>query len=87
MAKLKLASIPDDKPVRVTIELPAAALRDLAAYAEVIGRESGKPAPEPAKLIVPMVQRFMSTDRVFAKLRREAKDQPSGAPVETAKSG
>jgi hypothetical protein len=70
MAKLKLTNIMDDKPVKVTIELPATAYRDLAAYAEAISRESGQTPPEPVKLIVPMIQRFMATDRVFAKLRR-----------------
>ena len=31
MAKLKLGAIPDDKPVKLTIELPAAVHRDLIA--------------------------------------------------------
>lgn len=69
MAKLKLGTIPDDKPVRLTIELPAAIHRDLAAYAEALGRETGQRAVEPAKLIGPMLARFMATDRAFAKLR------------------
>ena len=71
MPKLKLTSIPDDKPVKITVELPAAVFRDLAAYAEAIGREGGQAAPEPAKLIAPMIQRFMATDRAFAKARRD----------------
>ena len=70
MPKLKLGSILDDKPVRLTIELPAALHRDLVAYAEALGRETGQAAVEPAKLIGPMLARFMATDRVFAKLRR-----------------
>ena len=36
MTKLKLSAIPDDKPVRVTIELPAAVHRDLATYADYL---------------------------------------------------
>jgi hypothetical protein len=70
MTKLKLSVVPDDKPVKLTVELPAALHRDLVAYAEVLGRESGQ-AVEPAKLIVPMLTRFMSTDRAFARQRRE----------------
>jgi hypothetical protein len=31
---------------------------------------SGQTVPEPAKLIAPMIQRFMATDREFAKVRR-----------------
>ena len=69
MAKLKLGPLEDDKPVRVTVELPATLHRDLTAYAEALGRESDR-AFEPAKLIAPMLQRFMATDRAFAKIRR-----------------
>jgi hypothetical protein len=72
MAKLKLGPIPDDKPVKVTIELPAALHRDLVAYAEAHGRETGQPASDPVKLIAPMLERFIATDRGFAKARRAA---------------
>ena len=67
MAKLKIAALPDDKPVKITLELPAAVHRDLIAYAEVLARESGHPVSDPAKLIAAMLARFMATDRVFAK--------------------
>ena len=70
MAKLKLDTIPDDRPVKLTIELPAAVHRDLVAYAEVLGQQTAQPASEPAKLIAPMLTRFMATDRAFATLRR-----------------
>ena len=69
MSKLKLNVIEDDKPVRLTIDLPAAVHRDLAFYAEAVG-QAGSKAVEPAKLIPPMLARFMATDRAFAKLRR-----------------
>jgi hypothetical protein len=72
MPKLKLGTILDDKPVRLTIELPAAIHRDLVAYADALGRETGQGAVEPAKLIGPMLARFMATDRAFAKTRRPA---------------
>ncbi|MBB4303156.1 hypothetical protein GGD81_002199 [Rhodobium orientis] len=68
--KLKLSAIPDDKPVKITAELPAEVHRDLVAYAEVMTQGSGKPAPDPARLIAPMLQRFMATDRAFARLRK-----------------
>ena len=57
MEKLKLSAVPDDKPVRLAVELPAAIHRDLIAYAEVLGRETGQ-AVEPAKLVAPMLARF-----------------------------
>lgn len=68
--KLKLSAVPDDKPVKLSIELPAEVHRDLVAYADVMARDSGGVAPEPVRLIAPMVQRFMATDRAFARLRK-----------------
>jgi hypothetical protein len=70
MAKLKLGAVADDKPVKVATELPATVHRDLVAYAEVLARETGRPVDEPAKLIAPMLARFMATDRAFAKARK-----------------
>lgn len=70
MAKLRLGVIADDKPVKISIDLPATVNRDLVAYAEVLGRETGQSVGEPTKLIVPMIERFMATDRAFAKARR-----------------
>ena len=70
MAKLKLGAITDDKPVKLTVELPAALHRDLVAYGQALARETGQGVVEPAKLVGPMLARFMATDRAFAKLRR-----------------
>lgn len=72
MAKLKLGPIANDKSVKVALSLPGTLHRDLVAYAEVLARETGEPAPDPVKLIVPMLERFIATDREFAKARREA---------------
>ena len=66
MAKLKLGAIADDRPIKLTLELPAAVHRDLIAYAEALGRETGQPTIEPTKLIAPMVARFIASDRAFA---------------------
>ena len=70
MTKLKLGAIIDEKPVKLTLELPANVHRDLLAYAEVLGREIGQPISDPSKLIAPMLVRFMATDRAFGKVRR-----------------
>ena len=70
MTKLKLGAIIDEKPVKLTVELPASVHRDLLAYAEVLARETAQGVVEPTKLIAPMLARFMATDRVFAKIRR-----------------
>jgi hypothetical protein len=36
MTKLKLGPLPDGKPVKLTVELPAQAHRDLMAYADYL---------------------------------------------------
>lgn len=72
MTKLKLGPLADDKPVKITVELPAALHRDLIAYAEVLGRETGRPPADPMRLIVPMLERFIATDRGFAKAQHSA---------------
>jgi hypothetical protein len=68
--KLKLGALADDKPVKLTVELPAQVHRDLVANAEVLASESGQ-AADAAKLVAPMLARFMAGDRAFAKARRE----------------
>lgn len=77
MAKLKLGALADNKPVKVTLELPAAIHRELVAYAEVLSRETGKPVADPTKLIPPMIERFMATDRGFTQARKGSKTSGS----------
>lgn len=77
MPKLKIAALPDDKPVKVAADLPASVHRDLVAYAEALARESGQRI-DPAKLIAPMLARFMATDRGFAKARRAGHSAGAG---------
>ena len=72
MTKLKIESIPDEKPVKVTVELPADVDKDLRAYAELIRVESGRPLSDPNRLIAPMLKRFMATDRAFRRFRRQS---------------
>lgn len=67
--KLKLATLLDDTPIKLTIELPAAVHRDLVAYGEALAQGGGR-IVEPAKLIPPMLARFMGADRAFARMRR-----------------
>jgi hypothetical protein len=52
-------------------ELPASVFRDLQTYADLLTKTTGTAAPiDPSKLIAPMLERFMATDRVFAKARK-----------------
>lgn len=78
MTRLRLSALDDDKPVRVTHELPPSVHRDLVAYAEILARESGQPIKDPVKLIAPMLVRFMATDRGFAKARRKRQSPKPG---------
>ncbi len=82
MTRLKLGPLVDETPVKLTFELPATVHRDLIAYADLLGRETGKTI-EPARLVAPMIARFMATDRGFATLRRapaKSSRSPSVAP-------
>lgn len=84
MIKLKLGPIAPDKPVRITLDLPAALHRDLLAYAEILARDTGQPPTSPARLIVSMLERFIATDRGFAKARRAAgpRQTPGANPLD-----
>ena len=81
---MKLGALADDKPVKLTIELPATVHRDLAAYAVALGHETGQPVNDPAKLIAPMLARFIASDRAFAKVKhfknRNSANAASAAP-------
>ena len=74
MAKLKLGPLADDKPVKVAVELPAQLHRDLSTYAQALAQEAGQPAVDPVRLNVPMLERFIASDRGFAKFRRQTAD-------------
>jgi hypothetical protein len=78
MAKLKLGAIIDEKPVKLTVEVPIGVHRDLLAYAEVLARETGQPISDPSKLTAPMLARFMATDRAFWKARRASQVTAEG---------
>ena len=70
MTRLKLADLADEKPVRLTLELSARLHRDLVAYALAVNGGDGKGAPTAERLIPPMLERFIATDRAFAKARK-----------------
>jgi hypothetical protein len=70
MTRLKLADLADEKPVRLTIELPSRLHRELTAYALAVNGGDTKGAPTIERLVPPMLDRFIATDRGFAKLRK-----------------
>lgn len=67
--RLKLGPIADDKPVKLVVELPAEVHRDLVAYGQALAEETGQ-AVEPARLVAPMLARFMQGDRGFSRGRK-----------------
>lgn len=75
MSKLKLGPIETDKPVRISIRLPAPVHRDLLTYAEALANESQQAVVEPVKLIPAMIEHFMATDRGFARLRKSSSNK------------
>ena len=70
MTRLKLEDLADEKPVRLTVEVSARLHRELLAYAAVLNGGDAKGAPTPERLIPPMINRFIATDRSYAKSRR-----------------
>lgn len=72
MTRLKLADLADEKPVRLTVEVSARLHRELLAYSAALNGGEAKGAPSPERLIPPMIERFIATDRSFAKGRRSA---------------
>jgi hypothetical protein len=74
VSKLRLGPVIEEKPVKLTLELPGSLLRELADYAGVHAKLTGLAAPLPAeKLIPPMIERFIASDREFSRLRRRAR--------------
>lgn len=72
MTKLRLGPIENDKPVRLTVEFPAAVHRDLVQYGRLLASESSQAEIAPARLIPPMLARFIAGDRGFRKQRATA---------------
>ncbi|GBQ91316.1 hypothetical protein AA23498_1148 [Acetobacter nitrogenifigens DSM 23921 = NBRC 105050] len=71
MTKLRITEIPDEKPVRVTLDLPADLHRDLVAYAALVS-QNGQHV-DPARLVPHMIRGFIASDRAFRKLRQGAR--------------
>jgi hypothetical protein len=74
MTRLRLSDINDGKPVRLTIEISARLHRRLVEYGIVLNGGETSNAPEPAALVGPMLERFIASDRAFARARRKRGD-------------
>ena len=69
MNKLKLRPLEDETPVKMTIDVPASTHRNLVAYAQAHATQTGGKA-EPVRLVVPMLDQFMASDRAFVRGRK-----------------
>lgn len=73
MTGLRLGPIPEEKPVKLTLELPGDLVRELAQYAAVHAKLTGLAEPLPPERIIPaMIGRFIASDREFSKQRRRS---------------
>ena len=70
MTRLKLEDIAGEKPIKLTIEIPARLHRDLVDYGLMLNGGRGDGAPGPADLVPPMLARFVAGDRAFRKQRQ-----------------
>lgn len=71
MTKLRLGAIPDDKPTKLSVELPGELMRMLIDYAAVHAEQQDLAKPlTPERLIPPMLERFMVSDRGFSRGKR-----------------
>ena len=70
MTRLKLSDLSDEKPVRLSIELPARLHRSLLAYAIAMNGGADKGTPACERLVPLMIERFIATDRTFARSRK-----------------
>jgi hypothetical protein len=83
MMKLKLGPIPDDKPVRLTIILSAELAALLRAYADAVGSGNSNPVTV-ERIVPPMLERFIRTDRAFMRTRRQVVDSTARSAQSTA---
>lgn len=73
MTKLRLGAIVEVKPVKLTVEISGALFRELTDYAAVHAKLTGLATPlPPERLIAPMIDRFIASDREFGKQRRRS---------------
>ena len=70
MPELKLARLPDRKPVKITINVSATLDKKLHSYAEAYRAAYGE-EEKVSELIPFILDQFLDGDRGFAKARRE----------------
>jgi hypothetical protein len=77
MSELKLARLPDRKPVKMSITVNPALSQKLGAYAEAYKKAYGDDE-EIQELIPYMLEQFLEGDRSFKGTRRRSKGAAEG---------
>ena len=81
MAKLRIGSLPDDRPVKRSITFTAALDALIRDYAAAIAAQDGLSEAPPVEKLVPIiVERFITSDRAF-------RSHPTRTPVVTPSQG
>ncbi|MFT9458170.1 MAG: DUF2274 domain-containing protein [Acetobacter orientalis] len=75
MNTLRITEISNEKPVRVTVEMPASVYRNLSSYAQAVNTIQGHEIT-PQQLICPMIEKFILSDRVFLRWLRKNRASP-----------
>jgi hypothetical protein len=70
MPALKLAKLPDRKPVKLQLEIMPDLDQALSDYADAYEKAYGS-REKPADLVPAMIWNFLESDRDFMKLRRQ----------------
>ena len=68
---LKLAKLPDRTPIKIALTVTPDLAKALVDYTAIYNRTYGDKA-ETTDLIPAMLEAFLTSDRAFAKSRREA---------------
>jgi hypothetical protein len=77
MSELKLARLPDRKPVKMSIIVNPVLSQKLGAYAEAYKKAYGD-EEEVEELIPYMLEQFLEGDRSFKGTRRRTRSVPEG---------
>lgn len=72
---LKLAKLPDRTPVKMSLTVAPDLAQALADYAAIYNRAYDDKA-EVTDLVPAMLEKFLTSDRTFARARREMEAQP-----------
>jgi len=82
MTELKLGKLPDRTPVKLTITIAPSLNQALQAYAELYRETYGQAEPV-AELIPYMLERFLASDRSYAKALKNRPTEATRASTKT----